>query len=106
MSVDEVQENLKSLPNWTMTICGKRIRRSLIVKNFAAGMDLFNRIAKMAEEENHHPDLHLTEYRKVSIEVWTHTVNGLTENDFILASKIDSLEKDFTNGQQRSIVDV
>ena len=45
----------------------------------------------MAEADQHHPDLHLEEYRKVWIELWTHAIGGLSENDFILAAKIDEL---------------
>ena len=48
-------------------------------------------MAELAEAEGHHPDLHLQDYRNVSIELWTHSVGGLTENDFILAVKIDRL---------------
>ena len=45
----------------------------------------------MAEAEGHHPDLHLVGYRDVAIELWTHAIGGLSENDFILASKIDAI---------------
>jgi len=48
-------------------------------------------IGKIAEQEAHHPDLHLESYRKVWIEIWTHDIGGLSENDFILAAKIDAL---------------
>jgi 4a-hydroxytetrahydrobiopterin dehydratase len=48
-------------------------------------------VAQLAEDENHHPDLHLESYRKLSIEIWTHAIGGLSENDFILAAKIDQL---------------
>ena len=51
----------------------------------------FNAIGKIAEAEGHHPDLHLTGYRNVAVELSTHAVSGLTENDFILAAKIDKL---------------
>ena len=47
-------------------------------------------VAELAEQEQHHPDLHLTRYRHVRIEIYTHAVNGLSENDFILAAKIDT----------------
>jgi 4a-hydroxytetrahydrobiopterin dehydratase len=56
-----------------------------------AALDFFNRIGAIAEAEDHHPDLHVVGYRNVTIELWTHAVNGLTENDFILAAKIDQL---------------
>ena len=53
-------------------------------------LDFFNRGGPVAEAEDHHPDLHLTGYRNVAIEIWTHAINGLSENDFILAAKIDT----------------
>ena len=54
----------------------------------------FEQVAKLAEEDGHHPDLHLAAYRNVSIELWTHAIGGLSENDFILAAKIDQIEID------------
>ena len=51
----------------------------------------FTRIAAIAEAEDHHPDLHLTGYRDIVVEIWTHALGGLSENDFILAAKIDKL---------------
>ena len=55
------------------------------------GMKFFNAVAEIAEEDGHHPDLHIVGYRNVSIEIWTHAIGGLSENDFILAAKIDQL---------------
>ena len=54
-------------------------------------LEFFERVGQVAEQEDHHPDLHLVGYRNVTIEIWTHAVNGLSENDFILAAKIDQL---------------
>jgi 4a-hydroxytetrahydrobiopterin dehydratase len=91
LTPEKVQDLLKDVPGWSLTADGKRIRRELKVKHFVAGMDFFRRVADLAEAEGHHPDLHLTDYKKVAIEIWTHAVGGLTENDFILAAKIDEL---------------
>ena len=52
---------------------------------------LVNAIGFLCEAADHHPDLHLTNYRDVTVELWTHAAGGLTENDFILAAKIDQL---------------
>ena len=60
-------------------------------KNFVKMMECVNRIADLAEAEGHHPDLHLTGYRNLKIELTTHAIGGLSENDFILAAKIDAL---------------
>jgi 4a-hydroxytetrahydrobiopterin dehydratase len=59
-----------------------------------SGMEFFSRIAELAEREGHHPDLHLVSYRNLTVEIWTHAVQGLSLNDFILAAKIDQLPVD------------
>ena len=88
---DEVQTLLTQLPNWKLNADASRIRREWKVKDFLTALDFFRRVGDIAEAEDHHPDLHLVGYRNVTIEIWTHAVNGLTENDFILAAKIDLL---------------
>ena len=88
---DESVEQLEKLESWYLTHDGQRIRKDWTVKNFLAAMDFFNKVADIAEEDGHHPDLHLEQYRKVSIELWTHAIGGLSENDFILAAKIDQV---------------
>jgi 4a-hydroxytetrahydrobiopterin dehydratase len=90
-SVEQARAQLEKLPGWRLTGDQKRIRRDWTVKNFIAGINFFNEVARVAEEEQHHPDLHLEGYRNVWIEIWTHAIGGLSENDFILAAKIDKL---------------
>ena len=87
----EAEEQLKKLSGWRLTPDGQRIQKDWVVKHFLAAMDFFRRVAEVAESEAHHPDLHLVRYRNVSIEIWTHAIGGLSENDFILAAKIDQL---------------
>lgn len=91
LSPDQVKDLLTQSPGWSLTADGRRITRSWRVKDFLTGLDFFRRIADIAEVEDHHPDLHLAGYRNVTIEIWTHAVGGLTENDFILAAKISEL---------------
>jgi 4a-hydroxytetrahydrobiopterin dehydratase len=91
LSGAEVSENLKCLPEWLLAADAKSIRREWRVKDFTTALDFFQRIGKIAEGEDHHPDLHLTGYRNVAIELSTHAISGLSENDFILAAKIDQL---------------
>jgi 4a-hydroxytetrahydrobiopterin dehydratase len=91
LSQDQVTSLLAALPNWKLTDDGKRIRREWRVKNFATVLDFFNHVGAVAEDEGHHPDLHLVGYRNVAIEIWTHAICGLSENDFILAAKIEAL---------------
>ena len=90
-SDDEARAQLTKLKGWRLTHEGERIAKDWVVKNFMAGIQFFNRVAEVAEAEAHHPDLHLAGYRNVSIEIYTHAIGGLSENDFILAAKIDQL---------------
>lgn len=90
-SADEARQQLDALDGWYLTHDGQRIRKDWTAKNFMAGIDFFNRCALTAETEGHHPDLHIEGYRNVSVELWTHAIGGLSENDFILAAKIDEL---------------
>lgn len=87
----EAEDLLKQTSNWKITEDGKRIRRDWVVKNFVTAVDFFNRVSQVAEGDGHHPDLHLVRYRQVAIELWTHAIGGLSENDFIVAAKIDQL---------------
>ncbi len=82
---------LENLDGWQLTDDGNRIRKQWVAKNFMAGLDFFNRVGQLAEAEGHHPDLHLEGYRKLTVELSTHAIGGLSENDFILAAKIDRL---------------
>jgi 4a-hydroxytetrahydrobiopterin dehydratase len=59
-------------------------------RNFREALNFANKIGETAEEQGHHPDIHLA-WGKVEIEIWTHVINSLSENDFILAAKIDRL---------------
>ena len=89
LTAEEVDALLLNAPGWSKVEGGLRIRREWRAKHFGAAMEFFNRVATLAEAEGHHPDLHLTNYREVAIEIWTHAIGGLSENDFILAAKID-----------------
>ncbi|KAF7803204.1 pterin-4-alpha-carbinolamine dehydratase 2, mitochondrial-like isoform X4 [Senna tora] len=71
-----------------------KLRQSWKVKSFTKGLEFFKIVADLAEKEGHHPDLHLVGWNNVTIEIWTHAVGGLTENDFILAAKINKLSVD------------
>lgn len=90
----EAESYLKGLPSWTLNSDGTFILSNYLMKDFQAAIDFINRIAKVAEAEDHHPDIHLSGYRKLKIELSTHAVKGLSENDFILAAKIDTLPRE------------
>ena len=68
----------------------KKLRKKFKFKNFVESMGFVNQVALIAQAEDHHPDMQVS-YSKVIIELWTHAVGGLSENDFILAAKIDLL---------------
>jgi 4a-hydroxytetrahydrobiopterin dehydratase len=87
----EAEAQIKKLEGWRLTHDGQRIRKDWTAKAFMPAIKFFNEVAKVAEEDQHHPDLHLEGYRNVWIELWTHAIGGLSENDFILAAKIDKL---------------
>jgi 4a-hydroxytetrahydrobiopterin dehydratase len=87
----QAQAQLTNLNGWYLTHEGQRIRKDWETKDFMAALRFFEKVAEVSEAEGHHPDLHLEGYRKVSIEIWTHAIGGLSENDFILAAKIDQL---------------
>jgi 4a-hydroxytetrahydrobiopterin dehydratase len=84
-------EQVKKLPGWKLSEDGKTIRRQWIVKDFVTAIEFFDKVAQLAENDDHHPDLHLTGYRNVAVELSTHAIGGLSENDFILAAKIDQV---------------
>ncbi len=88
-----MQDQIDSLvrAGWRLTHDGKRIRKDWKVKNFMAGLEFFSRIAEVAEAMDHHPDLHLENYRQAWVELWTHTLGGLGAGDIELAKKIDAL---------------
>ncbi len=88
---EQAQEQLSQLSGWSLSADGLRIRKSWVMKNFMAAIEFFRHVAELAESEGHHPDLHLERYRHVTVELWTHAIGGLSENDFILAAKIDRL---------------
>jgi len=90
-TLDHSRKQLTMLPNWQLSEDGKWIHRKLVFKNFVQAVSCINKIADLAEAEAHHPDLHLTGYRNLEIALSTHAIDGLSENDFILASKIDAL---------------
>ena len=90
-TLEESQDQLKHLDGWYLTHEGQRIRKDWVVENFVAGIEFFKKVCDLAESDAHHPDIHLESYRNVSIELWTHAIGGLSENDFILAAKIDQL---------------
>ncbi len=93
LSKSEALKYLSDLKNWVLSDDVKMIHSEYKMKDFQAAVDFINKIAQVAESEDHHPDLHLTGYRNLVIEFSTHAIGGLSENDFILAAKIDQIPR-------------
>ena len=81
---------LRDVQGWEL-VDGKAIRKRITCKSFLKAVALIQQIAPIAEADDHHPDLHLTGYKRLTIELSTHAIGGLSENDFILAAKIDAV---------------
>ncbi len=89
LTADKLQEGVSKLALWDLNEEDNKISRNFTAKNFQSALDAINDIGVIAEREGHHPDLHLTSYRDVTITLYTHSVGGLTENDLTLAKIID-----------------
>ncbi|PJE50499.1 MAG: 4a-hydroxytetrahydrobiopterin dehydratase [Candidatus Yanofskybacteria bacterium CG10_big_fil_rev_8_21_14_0_10_36_16] len=93
---EELADYLKQVKDWQVLPIGegeddnRKISKEFKFKEFKESMIFVNKIANIAESESHHPDVHIF-YNTVKIELWTHAIGGLSENDFILASKIDNI---------------
>ena len=95
------EELLKQLsPEWMLIDQCRLLARTYHLKDFKQALDLVNKIGALAEDEGHHPDITLG-YGSVGIELMTHAVGGLSENDFILAAKISAI-----GGQERHFLDI
>lgn len=87
---NEAQIFHQQVQDWTLH--HKSLQREFRFKNFKESMDFVRKVADIAEEEEHHPDISIF-YNRVRLQLSTHTVGGITENDFIVAAKIDALLK-------------
>lgn len=85
---EEQEALLPQVPAWRVE--GDRLLRTFVFNTFLDGISFIQRMATLAEDEGHHPDF-CVHYRKVEVSLWTHAIGGLSENDFILAAKIDGL---------------
>lgn len=88
-TLEQAQEYLQQVEDWKL-IEGKKIVKEFTFAKYLDGIAFAQRVAELAEQEGHHPNIHIF-YKRVRIEIWTHKIDGLTESDFILAAKIDDL---------------
>lgn len=91
LDAGEARRLLRSIPDWRLE--GNAIVLDRTFPDFRAALDWVGRVGALAEEEGHHPDLHLHGYKHVRTTLSTHAVGGLSENDFILAAKIDRVPR-------------
>ena len=91
LPANKARESLKDLDGWQLTDDHKMIYREFILQDFMAAVDLIDRIALIAEDEKHHPDIHLTQCRNLRVALTTHDVGGLSQKDFTVALKIKDL---------------
>ncbi|MGM5483541.1 MAG: 4a-hydroxytetrahydrobiopterin dehydratase [Nanobdellota archaeon] len=89
MDKEEVEKMLEYLSGWE-AVNHKKIKKVFSFSNFDESMIFVNKVAGIAQAEDHHPTIHI-DYDKVIIEIYTHKIGGLHKNDFIIAAKIDSI---------------
>lgn len=87
LTAEEIEKYLPEVPGWEV-LENKKIRREFKFKDFKDAMAFVNKVADLAEREGHHPDIFIHGWNKVRIDLATHAIGGLSENDFILAAKI------------------
>ncbi|MBS3903133.1 MAG: 4a-hydroxytetrahydrobiopterin dehydratase [Anaplasmataceae bacterium] len=90
LTPEEIKHYQSQLREPWEVVDDKKIRKNFNFKDFKEAMSFVNKIANIAENEGHHPDIFIF-YNQVRIELWTHAVGGLSENDFILAAKIEKI---------------
>lgn len=79
-------------PGWEFYDGETKIKREFGFEDFKKAIEFVNKVGELAEDEGHHPNIYIYDYKKVRLELWTHKIGGLHQNDFILASKIDTMK--------------
>jgi len=87
----ELEKLTAHVPEWQV-VNEHHLHRTYTFPDFRKALDFVNQAGAIAEQEGHHPDLHLA-WGKVGVEIWTHKIDGLTESDFILAAKLDAIPR-------------
>ena len=89
MAAEKVKKLLREIPEWELDE-GKVVRRFKL-KDFREAIDFVNKVANLAEDENHHPNISIYGWNKVKLTFFTHAIKGLSENDFIMAAKVNKI---------------
>jgi 4a-hydroxytetrahydrobiopterin dehydratase len=87
----EAQERLPLIPGWELVDDGKGLRFTERMADFQTAIDFVGEVAQVAEEQQHHPDIQVRSYRTLQLDFSTHSLGGLTDNDFIMAAKVNAL---------------
>ncbi len=90
LDASQIKDYLGEFKEKWDVIQGKKIKKEFKFKDFKEAMSFINKVADIAESEGHHPDLFIF-YNRVVMELWTHAIKGLSENDFIIAAKVEKL---------------
>lgn len=91
LNQEKIEYYMKATPTWSVIEDNKKIEKDFKFKDFKGAINFINKVADLAENEGHHPDIYLHGWNKVKFILWTHAIKGLFENDFIMAVKIDLL---------------
>ena len=86
---EQVEEYMSQVSGWALDDTAKRISKEYKFKDFIGSINFVNKVAEIAESEGHHPDIQIN-YNKVTLDLSTHAIGGLSENDFIVAAKVDA----------------
>lgn len=92
MAEAEYRPYLELVPDWQVQE-GRKINRLLLFKDFRSALSFVQKVGELAEAEGHHPDISLHNWNKVTLTLTTHAIAGLSQNDFIMAVKIDRIPK-------------
>lgn len=93
LTTDEEEKYLSAVPEWSLDRSAVHfIRRNFLCKNFVDALAFIQKIGELAESEGHHPNIYLHDYKQVEVTLFTHAIEGLSENDFIMAVKINELK--------------
>jgi 4a-hydroxytetrahydrobiopterin dehydratase len=88
----QVEEGLRSLAGWEAQDGHRKLHKQIRFRDFREAIRFVNALADLAEAEGHHPDF-AVHFRTVDVTLWTHAVGGITENDLIVAAKLDELQR-------------
>ncbi|MAE68775.1 MAG: 4a-hydroxytetrahydrobiopterin dehydratase [Candidatus Peribacteraceae bacterium] len=91
ISKEQAEQLLKDIVQWQVGDDGKLIAKTFTLEDFQSAVVFVNQVAKISDDMNHHPDIFIHNYNNVTVSLTTHSAGGLSEDDFILASKIDEL---------------